>query len=667
MRIPARCLLLTTHCLLPVANCLLLTAFCLLPTAYCSAQAPAIQWQNTIGGTLDDRLHAVKQTSDGGYILGGYSYSKNTGDKSENRIGDDDYWVVKVNSLGVIEWEETIGGTGSDLLYDIQQTADGGYILGGESMSQISGDKTENRIGGEPDYWIVKIDPVGNIEWDNTIGGTGDEGFSSLDQTSDGGYIIGGTSHSAISGDKTEGLIGDNDYWIVKLNSAGVVEWDETIGGLWDDILTSVEQTADGGYMIGGYSESDASGDKSENSIGTDDLYDYWIVKTDNLGNVEWENTLGGKKYDFLNVVKQTPDGGYIAGGYSESQISADKSENRIGDYDYWIIKLNSSGTKVWDNTIGGSDYDNLKTLDLCSDGGFILGGTSLSNISGDKTENRVGYPAVNRDYWILKLDINGIIEWDNTIGGTGNDETTTIISTADGGYVAGGYSISVVSGDKSEYVGDNDYWILKLAPEPGCNVPDGIYTDAVTTTKATVHWDVVAGATKYQVSYRPVSGGPWIKKNSLVNSKVLKDLTPNTAYEYKVKTVCAAESSPYSELFNFTTLPMREEDANNPTTNNSITNNSITIYPNPATNKFTITGNGSPLERGGSARPDQSDGGVSVEIFNSIGQLIYATQINSPDGNINETIELKNIIPGIYFIHLMTEDHLHTQKLIIQ
>ena len=604
------------------------------------SQAPSIIWQNAIGGTLDDRLHSVKQTSDGGYILGGYSYSKNTGDKSENRIGDDDYWVVKVNSLGVIEWEETIGGTGSDLLYDIQQTADGGYILGGESKSPASGDKTENRIGSEPDFWIVKINSTGNVEWDNTIGGNGDEGFASLDQTSDGGYIIGGTSHSAISGDKSEGLIGDNDYWIVKLNSAGIVEWDETIGGLWDDILMSVEQTLDGGYIIGGYSKSDASGDKSENSIGTDYLYDYWIVKTDNLGNVEWENTLGGKKYDFLSEVKQTVDGGYIAGGYSESQISADKSENRIGDYDYWVIKLNASGIKVWDNTIGGTGYDNLKTLDLSSDGGFILGGSSLSNISGDKTENMIGYPASSRDYWILKLDVNGIIEWDNTIGGTDDDEATTIISTSDGGFLTGGYSNSDISGDKTDDVGSYDYWILKIGSEDICSAPTGIFSDNITTTSAKIHWDAVAGATKYQISYRPIAGGPWLKKNAVTTVKTLNDLIPNTNYQYKIKTVCGAETGPFSSLFNFTTLPLKAGEFNS----------EIVIYPNPSNDEITVLS------------PQSSVGNTSIIITDISGKIIYQNEL------IVEVtiIDVSDYAAGIYFMKLMVDENIITKKIII-
>ncbi|MBK7035654.1 MAG: T9SS type A sorting domain-containing protein [Bacteroidetes bacterium] len=441
-----------------------LFSFFLPPISF--SQAPEIEWQNTIGGTSDDDLQSVVPTFDGGYILGGSSYSQDGFDKTEERIGDDDYWVVKINHLGIVEWDETIGGTGRDNVYAIQQTPDGGYIVGGESVSNISADKSENRIGGA-DYWIVKIDGEGNIEWENTIGAAGEEYFTALDQTADGGYIIGGYSHSNANGDKTEDLIGDHDYWIVKLDGEGNVEWDETIGGLWDDYLTAIQQTMDGGYIIGGYSDSDMSGDKSENTIGPDHLNDYWIVKIDNTGNIEWENTIGGTKDDALYAIQQTPDGGYIVGGGSYSNESADKSEHRLGETDYWVIKLYENGTIEWENTIGGDDDDYLYTLDQIPGDGYLLGGKSLSNISDDKTENMVGAPwYTGYDYWVVKLNNEGIVEWDNTIGGNDSDDCTSVKSTSDGGFVLAGYSESPVSGDKIEDIGEDDYWVVKLFPD---------------------------------------------------------------------------------------------------------------------------------------------------------------------------------------------------------
>jgi hypothetical protein len=198
--------------------------------------------------------------------------------------------LIKLSASGQeIEWQNTIGGSSNDRLYAIKQTIDGGYILGGNSQSNISSDKTENSLGGV-DYWIVKTDSFGSIQWQNTIGGSGSDYCRSIQQTSDGGYILGGYSDSNISGDKLENCIGGDDYWIVKTDGGGNIQWQNTIGGIYDDRLRSIQQTVDGGYILGGWSQSIISGDKSENSFGD---WDYWIVKIDAIGNIQWQNTIG--------------------------------------------------------------------------------------------------------------------------------------------------------------------------------------------------------------------------------------------------------------------------------------------------------------------------------------------------------------------------------------
>ena len=182
-------------------------AFLIIQSAICNIQSsiaqPTIQWQNTIGGSGYDYLHSIQQTSDGGYVLGGTSNSNISGDKTDSSQGSYDYWVVKLDASGVIQWQNTIGGSGFDRLFSIQQTSDGGYVLGGYSYSNISGDKTENSQGSA-DYWVVKLDSSGTIQWQNTIGGSGWDMLYSIQQTSDGGYVLGGYSDSNISGDKTE-------------------------------------------------------------------------------------------------------------------------------------------------------------------------------------------------------------------------------------------------------------------------------------------------------------------------------------------------------------------------------------------------------------------------------------------------------------------------------
>ncbi|MBK9046819.1 MAG: T9SS type A sorting domain-containing protein [Bacteroidetes bacterium] len=417
--------------------------------------AQVIEWQNTIGGSSPDLLRSITQTADGGYILGGYSASDISGDKNENNNGLIDYWIVKIDSVGNIQWQNTIGGNGYDYLESIAQSADGGYILGGTSISTISGDKTENCM--DEDYWIVKTDSLGIIQWQNTIGGNNQDELHSIAQTSDGGYILGGWSKSNISGDKTENSNGFADYWIVKTDSLGNIQWDNSIGGDAGDALTSIVQTADGGYILGGWSTSGISGDKTENGGG---YTDYWIVKTDSLGIIQWQNTIGGSGDDELYSLSQTFDGGYILGGYSWSSISGDKTESSQGNDDYWIVKTDNLGIIQWQNTIGGNGFDDLNSIVQTSDGGYILGGFSISNTSGDKSENNNG----DADYWIIKTDSIGDIQWQNTIGGNGSDYLYAITQTSSGEYILAGNSASNISDDKLENSnGGIDYWIVKI------------------------------------------------------------------------------------------------------------------------------------------------------------------------------------------------------------
>ncbi|MFN8153760.1 MAG: T9SS type A sorting domain-containing protein [Bacteroidia bacterium] len=428
--------------------------FCIMQSSFSFSQE--IQWQNTIGGNNEDGLYSIRQTTDGSYILGGSSDSDISGDKSENSNGYNDYWIVKTDSVGIIQWQNTIGGTLDDQLKSIQQTSDGGYILGGTSVSSISGDKTENSNGGY-DFWIVKVDSLGNIQWQNTIGGGGTDRLNSIEQTSDGGYILGGFSNSNISGDKTEDSQGGYDYWIVKTDSIGNIQWQNTIGGNSLDDLYSIQQTTDGGYVLGGLSDSDISGDKLENSHGGSD---YWIVKIDSLGVIQWQNTIGGSDTDELYSIQQTVDGGYILGGYSWSNISGDKTENCLGLSDYWIVKTDALGIIQWDITIGGNHIEGINSIQQTIDGGYILGGYSYSYISGDKTEDCLG----GYDFWIIKTDALGNIQWQNTIGGSSNDLIYSIQQLSNGSYILGGYSNSNLSGDKTENcLSGYDLWILKL------------------------------------------------------------------------------------------------------------------------------------------------------------------------------------------------------------
>ena len=246
---------------------------------------------------------------------------------------------------------------------------------------------------------------------------------------------MGGYSESGISGDKTQESRGSSDYWIVKTDAKGVKQWDMRYGGTSVDQLTSLQQTSDGGYILGGISFSGRGGDKSQPSQGKSD---YWIVKTDANGVKQWDARFGGKNYDELHTLQQTSDGGYILGGSTISGISGDQTQEKRGGKDYWIVKTDANGVKQWDARFGGKQFEELFSLQQTNDGGYILGGYSLSDTTGDKTEHSRG----RYDYWVVKTDANGAKKWDADFGGSDDDWLTQLEQTTDDGYILGGWSV---------------------------------------------------------------------------------------------------------------------------------------------------------------------------------------------------------------------------------
>ena len=429
---------------------------------FCSAQLvnaqPDIEWQKTIGTSLSERFVSLRPAADNGFFIACQTNAGINGDKTEDSRGLDDYWVLKIDGLANIEWQKTLGGSKSDFLTSIAASSDGGCIVGGYSISDSSGDKTEDHFGFASDFWIVKLDNQGAIEWDNTIGGIEFDAFRMIIQTSDGGYLLTGNSRSGIGGDKTDSSYGDWDYWVVKLDPGGTIEWQSTLGGSLGDIPYAILETSDGGYAVGGFSKSGISGTKTDSSRGGND---YWILKLDNMGSVVWQKTYGGDDEDALIAMQQTDDGGYIVGGYSLSGLSGDKTDTSFGESDIWILKLDSIGIIEWQRTLGGNDDDQIWTIELASDGGYILAGASDSEVSGTKTDTSRG----SADFWTIKLNSIGNIEWQKTIGGSNVDYFNGVLETSDGSLMMAGGSTSAISGDKTINTnGLHDFWILKLS-----------------------------------------------------------------------------------------------------------------------------------------------------------------------------------------------------------
>ncbi|GAB3702423.1 Ig-like domain-containing protein [Spirosoma flavus] len=422
---------------------------------------PSTVWDKTFGGTNEDRLYCMFPTPDGGFLMGGTSASTD-GNKTTPNYGANDYWLVKVKANGEIEWQKTYGGNKNDQLLTIIATPDGGYLLGGYSSS-VAG--TGNKVAanyGESDYWMVKINGSGNYVWDKSFGGSGADNLTSVAVTSDGGFLLAGYSVSSESGNKSASSYGNTDYWIVKVNGSGDKAWDKAFGGSGADFVTSMVGTSDGGFLVGGHSTSNAgTGNKTAINYGNTD---YWALKINSSGDKIWDKSFGGESYDEMAAVLATSDGGVLLGGYSMSATgSGNKGDANYGGYDCWVVKINSGGDKLWDKTFGGRGPDYLTSLVATLDGGFILGCNSSSAAgTGLKTAPFYGVS----DYWAVKINSAGGYLWDETFGGTDGDNMFSIVATSDGGFLLGGESLSPDgSGNKTAaYLGGtSDSWIVKI------------------------------------------------------------------------------------------------------------------------------------------------------------------------------------------------------------
>jgi regulation of enolase protein 1 (concanavalin A-like superfamily) len=346
--------------------------FLLLQSAF--AGAPPLKWQKTFGGTDGDYGYSVQQTSDGGYIITGETWSYGAG------FGD--VHLIKTDPNGNSQWQKTFGGSDIEYGNSVQQTSDGGYIIAGSSGPYFAGD---------PNVYLIKADPNGDSQWQKTFGGSNHDGGGSVQQTSNGGYIIAGGTMSYGAG--------WSDVYLIKTDPNGDIEWQKTFGGSGNDYSSSVHETSDGGFIIAGYTSSYGAGGS-----------DVYLIKTEPNGNSMWEKTFGGSDEDSGNSVQQTSDGGYIIAG----------SAGLVPLYvpaDVYLIKTDPNGNSQWQKTFGGSNDDGGGSVQQTSDGGYIIAGTTDS------------YGAGQADVYLIKTDPNGS-------GRSGQQ-------TSDGGYIIAGYTWS--------------------------------------------------------------------------------------------------------------------------------------------------------------------------------------------------------------------------------
>ena len=339
------------------------------------------------GGNLWDYGNSVQQTIDDGYII--------TGEISSSEHGYSDIWLIKTDSEGQEEWNQTFDGNDRDYGKSVKQTVDGGYIIIGSTGSDYY-----------YDVWLIKTDSKGTEEWNQTFGGDNKDYGHSVQQTIDGGYII--TGEISSSGN------GSSDVLLIKTDQKGQEEWIQTFGGSDYDTGNSIEQTYDGGYIITGSTRSYGNG--------SDDIL---LIKTNSQGQEEWNQTFGGDYIDIGNSIKQTSDNGYIITGYTQSYGN--------GSRDVWLIKTNSQGNEEWNQTFGGSYVDIGNSIQQTIDGGYIITGSRGTDYYSD--------------LWLIKTDYQGNEEWNQTFGGNDYDFGNSVQQTTDDGYIIIGHTKSYGNG----------------------------------------------------------------------------------------------------------------------------------------------------------------------------------------------------------------------------
>ena len=357
------------------------------------------------GWNKDDHATCIKQTSDGGYIIAGHTESIGA--------GDHDILLVKFDKDGNEEWFQLFGGTETDLGYSVDETTDGGYIITGVTYSYGA---------GICDLWLVRTDNKGNEIWNRAFGGEYADIGEDVNQTIDGGFIITGQTRSGSSNN-------NDDVWVIKTDVSGNEEWTETFGGIYNgDAGRSVAQTTDGGYIITGYTWS--YGLHPPN---------IWLIKADAEGDLVWNYTYGGNASEWGNCVVQALDGGYVIVGTTFSFGA--------GLWDVWLIETDAQGIEEWSRTFGGSSSEHGTYIAQTIDGGYIITGDTES------------YGEGKSDVWLIKTDSFGNEEWNRAFGGAEDEHGNCVVPSNDGGYI-------VVGTTQSYGLGGLDIWLIKTDPE---------------------------------------------------------------------------------------------------------------------------------------------------------------------------------------------------------
>jgi hypothetical protein len=431
----------------PLISFLFVTA-AIYASAQTQPQLPPRQWALHYGGGTVDIPFVIKLTSDGGTIVGGYTDSKN-GDVSPQPNRDYwDLWVVKLDKCGTIQWEKSFGGTGYESARDIAQTSDGGYIVLGETNSTDGG--VIAGFGGTKDIWLLKLTATGSLQWQKRYGGSGLDIGNHIEITSDGGYLIAASS-SSNDGDITgnHGTGGYTDGVLMKITSAGAVQWSKCYGGSKNEELFDFK-IINGITFLTGFTNS-IDGDIPPDQKN----YDVWLLAIDANGNKIFSKIYGGSQNDVAYCMTKGTDGSLTLAGYTTSN-DGDVSGAK-GSQDYWILNVDQKGKLNWQKVLGGTDAEYAKTIITDKDSNYIVGGVTYSD-DGDIT-NSLG----EADYWTVKLSQSGNVIWKKNWGGSDNDHMRYMIRNpaTDEYYLAGDSESG--DGDFNNSLGETDFGIIKL------------------------------------------------------------------------------------------------------------------------------------------------------------------------------------------------------------
>ena len=408
-----------------------------------------LDFSQTLGGSKNDAFYSVKKTADGGYIAAGYSQS-NDFDINFKTNESFDILVAKFSFNNTLEWQKTFGGSEDDRAADIVQTLDGGFAVLGFSKSS---DREISTNAVSQDFWLVKLSNNGTLVWEKSFGFSGADYGTTLTETEEGGLLITGVLDVSASGGQGNAKTtivnhAGGDFWVLKLNRRGELEWSKYYGGSFTDTPLGIVKTTDNGFILVG--SSDSNDVDIKNNKGS---YDFWVIKLSSNGVLLWEKSFGGSEIDEARAISASHDGNFIVVGDTRSSDGDINLNN--GGADIWVLKISTEGNLIWEKTFGGTGFDVAQSISMTQDNGFVIAGSSRSSDNGFTNQGQ-------NDALILKINSEGILEWQKIIGGSEIDFLYDAVELDDKTIIAVGESSSS-DGNISLNKGFSDGLILKI------------------------------------------------------------------------------------------------------------------------------------------------------------------------------------------------------------